>query len=306
MAFPASLPPTNFKNSEDAMSRLWMSAAVIAAISSVSVLAYAAAPAYVEAALADAGRTQADRDADAMRKPADMVEFAGIKPGSHVVDISPGAGYFTRIFAKVVGPNGKVYAVSNPPRQRPAAAPAAGGAPAPAAGAMQGMQGMGGAPAAGGRAAGSNLMPPGAPPAPPLNQGYPNVELVQAPVAIAQGFTLPEKVDVVWTSRNYHDFKNASDDLTAFNKAVFDALKPGGVFIVLDHAADESDTPDVTRRLHRIQESRVKADVQAVGFKLVGESNVLRNPQDNKRESNSEADVRGHTDQFILKFQKPN
>lgn len=286
------------------MSRLWLSVAAAALLSSVSVLAYAAAPAYVEAALADAGRTQADRDSDAMRKPADMVEFAGIKPGSHVVDISPGAGYFTRIFAKVVGPNGKVYAVSNPPRQRPAGAPAAGAAPAgaPAAGAMQGMPAMGGAPAAGGRG------PGGAPPAPPppLNQGYPNVELVQAPVSIAQGFTLPEKVDVIWTSRNYHDFKNASDDLTAFNKAVFDALKPGGIFIVLDHAADEGDTPDVTRRLHRIQESRVKADVQAVGFKLAGESNILRNPQDNKRESNSEADVRGHTDQFILKFQKPN
>jgi predicted methyltransferase len=260
------------------MSRLWLSVAAGALIS-VSALAQSV-PANVAAALADTGRTQADRDSDSLRKPADMVEFAGIKAGSKVVDISPGAGYFTRIFAKVVGANGKVYAVSNPPRPRPAGAPPAG---APAAGA-------------------------GAPPAPPppLNQGYPNVDLVQAPVTIAQGFTLPEKVDVIWTSRNYHDFKNASPDLTAFNKAVFEALKPGGVFIVLDHAADETDTPDVTSRLHRIQESRVKADVEAVGFKLAGSSNVLRNAQDNKKGRNAEADVRGHTDQFILKFQKPN
>ena len=120
-----------------------------------------------------------------------------------------------------------------------------------------------------------------------------------------QGFTLPQKADVMWTSRNYHDFKNASPDLSAFNKAVFDGLKPGGIFIVLDHAADESDTPDVTSRLHRIQESRVKTEVVAAGFKLLGESNVLRNPQDDHKGSNAEADLRGHTDQFILKFQKP-
>ena len=146
----------------------------------------------------------------------------------------------------------------------------------------------------------------GPPPAPPpaLNQGYPNVELV-ATTPIVQGFMLPEKADVMWTSRNYHDFKNGSPDLSAFNKAVFDGLKPGGIFIVLDHAAAESDTPDVTSRLHRIQEARVKTDVVAAGFKLVGENNVLRNPQDEHKGRNAETDIRGHTDQFILKFQKP-
>ncbi len=290
------------------MSRIWLSVAAAAALTSASLVA-SAAPDYVDAALADPGRTASDRDSDALRKPADMVEFAGIKPGMTVVDISPGAGYFTRIFAKVVGTNGKVYAVNNPPRQRPAGAPQGGGMAGPMAGGMAGQGGGMSGPMAGGGMAGP--MPGGAmsgPPAapPPLNQGYPNVELISAPVSIARGFTLPTQADVIWTSRNYHDFKNASQDLTGFNKAVFDALKPGGIFIVLDHAADENDTADVTSRLHRIQESRVKTEVQAVGFKLVGESNVLRNPDDNKRERNSETDVRGHTDQFILKFQKPN
>ena len=273
------------------MSRLWLSVGAAAAISCISVAAYAAAPAYVQAALADPARTQADRDSDAMRKPADMVDFAGIKPGMKVVDISPGGGYFTRIFAKVVGANGKVYAVSNPPRQRPAGAPPGGAMAGPPAG-MAG-------PPPGGAAAGPPVPPP------PLNQGYPNVTLV-ATAPIVQGFTLPEKVDVMWTSRNYHDFKNASPDLSAFNKAVFDGLKPGGIFIVLDHAADEGDTPDVTSRLHRIQASRVKTDVVAAGFKLVGESDVLRNPQDDHKGRNAETDIRGHSDQFILKFQKPN
>ena len=265
------------------MSRFWLSAGVGAALSCASVLAYAA-PAYVDAALSNPARSQADRDSDALRKPAEMVEFAGLKPGMTVVDISPGGGYFTRIFAKVVGENGKVYAVNNPPRPRPAAPPAGTPPPGGAAGAM---------PPGGGRG-----------PQPALNEGYPNVELSTA-TPITQGFMLPQKADVMWTSRNYHDFKNGSPDLTAFNKAVFDGLKPGGIFIVLDHAADESDTPDVTSRLHRIQESRVKADVTAVGFKFVGESNVLRNPQDNHKGQNAEADLRGHTDQFILKFQKP-
>src|SRR5258708_3314228 len=67
-------------------------------------------PAYVTASLSDPGRTDADRAQDADRKPGDMVVFAGIKPGSRVVDLIPGGGYFTRVFAKVVGDKGFVYA----------------------------------------------------------------------------------------------------------------------------------------------------------------------------------------------------
>ena len=285
------------------MSRLWLSVAAAAALSSAGIAAYAAdLPAYVTAALADPGRAQADRDADALRKPGNMVEFAGIKPGMKVVDISPGGPYyFTRVFSKVVGPNGVVYAVDNPPRPRPAGAPPAGGPPPgapPAAGGMApgGGRGAGGPP------------PGGAPGAAPVVRApisdYANVKLIAAP--IVQGFTLPEKVDVMWTSRNYHDFKNANPDLSAFNKAVFDGLKPGGIFVVLDHAAKEDDTPDVTSRLHRIQSLRVKAEVVAAGFKFVGQDDELRNPQDDDTKRVFEAGEHDHTDQFILKFQKPN
>src|SRR6185312_13576476 len=101
-------------------------------------------------------------------------------------------------------------AVNNPPRPRPAppaAAPAGGAMPMPMPG------GGRGGPPGGGRG-----------PQPPLNEGYPNVELITTS-PIVQGFTLPQKADVMWTSRNYHDFKNASPDLSAFNKAVFDGLK---------------------------------------------------------------------------------
>src|ERR1043166_3456054 len=101
------------------MSRLWLSVAAAAALTSASVVAYAAAPTYVTAALADPGRAQVDRDADALRKPDVMVEIAGIKPGMKVVDISPGGpAYFTRVFSKVVGANGTVYTLNNPPRQQ--------------------------------------------------------------------------------------------------------------------------------------------------------------------------------------------
>ena len=71
------------------------------------------------AAVADKGRPEADTKRDADRKPAEMLEFAGVKPGQTVVDLIPGGGYFTRIFAKAVGPKGTVYAVGGPPRPPP-------------------------------------------------------------------------------------------------------------------------------------------------------------------------------------------
>jgi predicted methyltransferase len=93
--------------------------------------------------------------------------------------------------------------------------------------------------------------------------------------------------------------------MVAFNRKVFAALKPGGTYIVLDHAA-AADAPDnVTSTLHRAKESVVRQQVEAAGFRFVASGNVLRNPADNKGARVMEQDVRGKTDQFVLKFQKP-
>src|SRR3954465_6753233 len=95
-------------------------------LASISLQAAEKIPSYITAAVADAGRPAEDKERDANRKPAETVQFAGVKPGSIVVELIPGKGYFTRIFSKVVGPKGKVYAVSPPHR-----ANAAPGSPDP-------------------------------------------------------------------------------------------------------------------------------------------------------------------------------
>ncbi len=211
----------------------------------------------ITAAVADAGRPEADKSVDSLRKPAETVAFSGMKAGDKVAELAPGAGYFTRIFAKVVGTNGKIYAY------------------APAR--------------------------PGAPPATPVAANV-------TPVAGAfADFAVAEPVDMVWTSRNYHDFQNAAGmDMVAFNRKVFAALKPGGTYIILDHAAAADALENVTSTLHRSKEATVRGQVEAAGFRFVASSDAVRHPADDRSKRVQEQDVRGQTDQYLLKFQKPN
>jgi predicted methyltransferase len=115
-----------------------------------------------------------------------------------------------------------------------------------------------------------------------------------------------EPVDVVFTAQNYHDVHNVPNiDLAAFNKSVFDALKPGGVYVVLDHAAAAGSGGRDTSTLHRIDPETVKSEVLAAGFVLAGQSKVLENAQDAHTVPVFDPSIRGKTDQFILKFRKP-
>jgi len=118
--------------------------------------------------------------------------------------------------------------------------------------------------------------------------------------------SLPEPVDVVWTTENYHDFHNGpTANIAALNTSVFNALKPGGIFYVEDHSAADGAGLDATSKVHRMDEALAKTELTAAGFTLDAESNLLRNPADNKAGSNSEA---GHfvTDRFMLRMKKPN
>lgn len=225
-------------------------------------LAQAAPSAAIQAAVADKGRPEADTKRDADRKPAEMLDFAGVKPGQTVVDLIPGGGYFTRIFSKAVGPNGVVYAAYSP---RPG----------------------------GGAAAVETLS---------KDPAYGNVK----PVQIQPGkLAVPTPADLVWTAQNYHDVKNVPNiDMTAFNKGVFDALKPGGTYVVLDHVANP-DTPNATSTVHRIDPAVVRKEVEAAGFKFAGESKVLASAADDHTKNVFDPALRGHTDQFIYKFTKP-
>jgi predicted methyltransferase len=246
---------------------------LIAAVSALALAAsavQAATPANIAAAVADKGRPEADTARDADRKPAEMLAFAEVKPGEHVVDLLAGGGYFTRLFSKAVGPTGSVLALGFPPRP-----PEPGKEPRP-----------------------DPLAAIAADPA------YSNVK---NGVADLKNFTLPAPVDMIWTSQNYHDVHGTrmGVDIAAFNKQVFAALKPGGLFVVEDHAAAAGAPVDTVNTLHRIDPAIIKQEVEAAGFKFEGQSDVLRNPADDHTKGVFDPALRGHTDQVVLKFRKP-
>ena len=237
---------------------------LLAAALSVAANGYAAAPAvpdYITAAVADPGRPAEDSKRDADRKPAEMLAFAGIKAGDTVVDFIPGKGYFTRIFSKVVGAkgkaNGKVYALE--PTEIDKEVP-------DELGALKALAAQ-----------------------------YPNVTVLDQPVF---PFKVPEAVDLVWTSQNYHDLHDpfmGSPDVAKLDKQIYDALKPGGIFLVLDHAAAPGTGLANTNDLHRIDPETVKKEVTAAGFEFVGSSEVLRNPADPHTIKVFDPSIRGRT-----------
>jgi len=240
--------------------------AAAAALALSSGVAGAAPSAAIAAAVADKGRPEADTKRDADRKPAEMLAFAGVKPGDKVADYIPGGGYFTRIFSKAVGPKGKVFVVMNPPAANAASPPP--------------------------------ILAVAADPQ------YGNITVVSTGIG---SFVLPEQVDVFWTSQNYHDlFARARGlDIAKVDKLIYDAIKPGGVFIVLDHAAAAGTPIDPDDKLHRIDPTAVRKQLESSGFKYEGESTVLRNPADDHTKPVFDPSIRGHTDQFVYKFRKP-
>jgi predicted methyltransferase len=229
------------------------------------LLAFAvpAAAADYSAAIGDSHRPAADTARDAARKPAEMLDFAAVKPGMKVMDMIPGGGYFTRLFAVAVGPKGHVYAYQ----------------PSEFDAFLNGKE----------------------PPVNAVAKDYSNVTVVHASV---NALTVPEKLDVIWTSQNYHDIKGHGDTAQV-DKAAFAALKSGGFYIVLDHAAAPGTGARDVGTLHRIDPATVKAEVTAAGFVYAGESDVLRNPADDHTKAVFDPAIRGHTDQFVLKFRKP-
>ena len=223
------------------------------------------------ASVATVAQAQTPPGADALTDPTmkgpEVIAFIGVKPGDRVADIV--AGRFVRALSAAVGPKGKVYAVE--PDEMVKAHPEV----------VQIMKGVMAQPATA------------------------NVELVQAPVN-APG--LPGKLDAVFIRQDYHDLHDkfmGPADLAAFNKAVFAALKPGGVYVVLDHAAEAGSGLRDTEGRHRIDPATVKAEVLAAGFKLDGESAIFANPADDHTKFVFDPSVRGKTDQFLLRFRKP-
>ena len=235
-------------------------------------------PAHIQAAVADPIRPGSDTQRDPDRKPGQVLAFAGVKPGDKVGELMPGRGYFTKLFCKIVGDEGHVYTV-NVTRSQSMGPPPGGG------------QG-------GGR-------PPMAQPE-EQPSGEPCTNVTED-AHLAAEFQLPSGLDMVWTSENYHDLYNAmfgSPDMLMFNRAVFDALKPGGVYMVEDHRAEAGSGSRDTDTYHRIDPQQVIDDVTAVGFVLEAQSDVLNNPDDPLNVRTSEVE-QGVSSKFLLKFRKP-
>ncbi len=221
----------------------------------------------VSAVVADPSRSEADKALDADRKPAEILTFIGLKPGDKVVDVFSSA-YFDRLFGGIVGPSGKVYLFL----------------PTELATAEK-----------------IKLPENGSTPV----AGHPNVIALVAPI---KDFAVPESVNLVFIRQNYHDLHDkfmGPADVPAFNAAVFKALKPGGLYVIVDHSAPDGSGLAMTDTAHRIDAAEVKKEVTAAGFKFVGESNVLRNPADPRTALVFDKSVKGHTDQFVYKFRKP-
>jgi predicted methyltransferase len=236
---------------------------------SCAAAAHAAVPSYITAAVADPGRSEMMRARDATRKPAEVLAFSGIKPGDKVGDLIPGGGYFTGLFSRVVGPQGHVYSIWPQEYVKEDAEETKG-------------------------------VVSGA-----TDPRWSNVTTLIEPAA---KFAAPESLDLVFTSQNYHDYPDpfmGPTDPGLLNKAVYAALKPGGVFLIVDHVAAAGSGLRDTNTLHRIDPDIVKAQVTAAGFKFEGESQVLRNPADPHTALVFDKSIRGHTDQFIYKFRKP-
>lgn len=133
---------------------------------------------------------------------------------------------------------------------------------------------------------------------------YPNITHLTAGY---QGWTIGEPLDAIFISQIYHDFylPQLSIDVPRLNREMFAALKPGGVLVIIDHAAAAGSEIGVTGSLHRIDQAQVVSDLTAAGFVLEEESQVLRNPADDRSERVFESDIRGRTDQFVLRFRRP-
>jgi predicted methyltransferase len=245
-----------------------VSVAVIGWLAVVPGVRAQGVPAYVSASVDSPDRPKADTDRDALRHPGELITFAGMKPGERVADIMPGKGYFTRLFSKVVGPKGRVYAIV-PVELAPFAKK--------------------------NKAALTALT---------HETGLSNVTLAVRPVG---DLATPQPLDVAWTSDNYHDLYGfvGAAQAAQLDSGVFKALKPGGVFIVIDHVAKTGTSDTSAKTLHRIDPATVKAQVLAAGFKLDAESPMLANPADPHDAVIFSPAIRGKTDQFVMRFLKP-
>lgn len=267
----------------------------------------AVTPQAIAEILAGTDRTPADRSNDLRRKPDAMLAFIGLRPGWVALDVSAGGGYTAELLARAIGPSGKVYAQSqprNPSQPGPAPAAPEGASHPPAAAAP----------------------PPSTPPPPPPVSAAPRTSAVAlaerqarlqaAGVAAAPLLVVQQRfddpvpaaladggLDLVTLMFNYHDLGFLGIDRMAMNRALFRALKPGGLYVVADHAGRPGTGISESGSLHRIEEAFLRQEVEAAGFKWLASGDFLRNPKDPRDKNTPNPPM--PKDEFVLKFVKP-
>jgi predicted methyltransferase len=219
------------------------------------------------AALETPARSDADRARDADRKPADVLVFAGVEPGMTVMDVMAASGWYTEVLSVAVGPEGRVYA------ENPAWL----------------LNAMNGAPS---KALTTRL----------ADGRLPNV--VRADEGLDSASIPAGSVDLALTALNFHDtyFMGGEDAAVGQLEQVFAALKPGGVFILIDHAGNAGLD---NAKLHRIPQETVVQLAKDAGFEVAAEGDMLRHAEDDRTQMVFGKGIRGKTDRFVLKLRKP-
>ena len=224
-------------------------------------------PADYASVLAETSRPADDRARDAARHTAETLAFARVRPGQKVADMIIGGGYFTRVFSAAVGPRGRVTAWQ--PAEFIAFQASYGES-------LTTVDALG------------------------------NVDGIRSPIAAPD---FPNGLDLVFTAQNYHDLHLSiapADTAARVNAAVFRALKPGGLYVIIDHHAVAGSPLTASNTVHRIDIEAVKREVLAAGFILDGESDILANAADPLSANVFDGSIRGRTSQFMLRFRKPD
>ncbi|HEX9470718.1 MAG TPA: class I SAM-dependent methyltransferase [Bradyrhizobium sp.] len=240
------------------------SLAVLAGWGTASVAAEGAKAPDYEAIVASADRSDADRQTDQRRQPAKMLAFTGVKPGIKVLDMEANAGYSTELLARAVAPDGVVYAQDS-----------------------------------------AEIIERLVKDKFDIRAQKPAMKNV---VHVVRNFDDPvppdvNGLDLITFFFAYHDVTYMPVDRAAMNKKMFAALKPGGFLVVADHSARPGDGTTVGKTLHRIEESTLRQEIEAAGFKLAAEADFLRHPEDQRDAAVFHPPV--PVGEFVLKYQKP-
>ncbi|MEG3179188.1 class I SAM-dependent methyltransferase [Sphingomonas sp. LT1P40] len=221
----------------------------------------------ITAALADSSRPADQRERDAVRKPAEILAFAGVKPGHKVGDFVMGGGYWTRILSPLVGPKGKVYAYQ--PAEFITFRAAYGEEQTAAVAGL------------------SNAVA--------VNGSFPAFSFPEQLDVIV---TVQNYHDLFLAPFP----KGTAESVT---RKLYNSLKPGGVLLVIDHVANADPENKAPNAIHRIDPEVARKAIQAAGFRFAGKLEILRNPSDPRTASVFDPSIRGKSDQFVFKFVKP-